>query len=118
MNQNKKILIVDDIGFNIQALEIILKYKSKIDVKQVCKKAFNGLEALEIIKKDVEKNLNKSSYDLIFMDCNMPVMDGYEATEKIRSFLYENEIEQPLIIAVTGHSEKQYVSRAIHAGMN
>ena len=42
MNQNKKILIVDDIGFNIQALEIILKYKSKIDVKQACKKAFNG----------------------------------------------------------------------------
>ena len=45
-------------------------------------------------------------------------MDGYEATEKIRSFLYENNIDQPLIIAVTGHSEKQYVSRSINAGMN
>jgi hypothetical protein len=35
-NQNKKILIVDDIGFNIQALEIILKYKSKIDIQKIC----------------------------------------------------------------------------------
>ena len=52
------------------------------------------------------------------MDCNMPVMDGYEATDLIRSFMYENNIEQPMIIGVTGHTEKSYVNKAINAGMN
>ena len=48
----------------------------------------------------------------------MPIMDGYEATEKIREFLYIQGIEQPLIVAVTGHSEHQYVERAIDSGIN
>jgi CheY-like chemotaxis protein len=39
------------------------------------------------------------------MDCNMPVMDGYEATTLIREYLLELNIKQPQIIAVTGHSE-------------
>ena len=52
------------------------------------------------------------------MDCNMPFMDGYEATEKIREFLYINKVKQPIIVAVTGHSEKMYVKRAIDSGMN
>ena len=45
------------------------------------------------------------SFDLILMDCNMPVMDGYDACHNIRQFLYSRNIPQPLIIAVTGHSE-------------
>ncbi len=40
------------------------------------------------------------------MDCNMPIMNGYIATEKIREYLYDKQISQPLIVAVTGHSEK------------
>ena len=73
---------------------ILLKFSVKIDVDSVCEKAFNGLEALDIIKKDVEENQGKRcSYDLIFMDCNMPIMDGYEATEKIREFLYIQGLE-------------------------
>jgi CheY-like chemotaxis protein len=36
----------------------------------------------------------------------MPVMDGYEATQKIREIYYEYEIPQPIILAVTGHCEK------------
>lgn len=55
MKKTKKLLIVDDIGFNIQALQIILKYFVKISIDIVCEKAFNGQEALELVKKDVEE---------------------------------------------------------------
>ena len=86
MPKLKKILIVDDIGFIIQALLIILKYFVKIDISISCDKAMNGKEALELIKKDVEQINNDSdcSYELIFMDCNMPVLDGYQASLQIR----------------------------------
>ena len=39
----------------------------------------------------------------------MPVMDGYQATEKIREYIYSKELPQPIIIAVTGHCEDTYV---------
>jgi CheY-like chemotaxis protein len=55
-DNRQKILIVDDVGFNIQAILILLKFSVKIDVDYVCVKALNGLEALEIVKKDVEEN--------------------------------------------------------------
>ena len=50
-----KILIVDDIGYNIQALKIILKYSVKIDVETICDHATDGQEAFDILKKDVEE---------------------------------------------------------------
>lgn len=52
------------------------------------------------------------------MDCNMPVMDGYESCDKIRRFLLRLGISQPVILAVTGHTEQNYVDRAINSGMN
>ena len=52
------------------------------------------------------------------MDCQMPFMDGYEATKKIREFIDEQEVSQPIISAVTGHTEQAYIERAINAGMN
>ena len=52
------------------------------------------------------------------MDCQMPFMDGYEATNKIREFIDLQGVNQPIISAVTGHTEQAYIKRAMNAGMN
>ncbi len=50
-----------------------------IDPNKVCEKAYNGQQAVDIIKDDIQNNHmgKKCSFSLILMDCNMPVMDGY-----------------------------------------
>jgi len=69
----KKILLVDDNEINNKFLEILIKSNYKdIDISI----ALDGLQALEICEK--------AKFDLIFMDCQMPVMSGSESTQKIR----------------------------------
>ena len=51
-------------------------------------------------------NVPSCDYELIFMDCNMPFMDGYEATQKIRQLYFDNGLTQPIISALTGHTEQ------------
>ena len=85
----KKILIVDDQFFNVEALIIILEMVVQVDCEIVCEKALNGEEAFKMITYNVESNDEKfCNYSLILMDCNMPFMDGYEATDKIREYLF------------------------------
>jgi CheY-like chemotaxis protein len=43
------------------------------------------------------------------MDCNMPKMDGYTATALIRKFVSDSGLEQPYIIAISGHVEEKYI---------
>jgi CheY-like chemotaxis protein len=82
----------------------------KIDVDKVCDKALNGEDALQMIIENVESNNEDfCNYSLILMDCNMPFMDGYEATDKIRQYLFERDILQPIIIGVTGHTEDTFI---------
>ena len=80
----------------------------------------SGEEALEKIINDVELvNRNqRCSYNLIFMDCQMPYMDGYETSMKIREYVYNQRLPQPIISAVTGHTEQEYINKAIESGMN
>ena len=52
------------------------------------------------------------------MDCNMPVMDGYDATLSIRKLILSKQILQPIICAVTGHIEPKYVKKCYESGMN
>jgi signal transduction histidine kinase len=90
INLNKNILIVDDMESNALLLKIILqnlsiKYNSKININ-LCS---SGDKAIELTK------LN--SYDIIFMDINMEILDGYSTTKIIRNNGYTN-----IIIATTG----------------
>src|SRR5262249_37518579 len=55
-------------------------------------------------------------YDLIFMDCQMPVMDGFEATRRIREL--EPSDAHTLIIALTANGLREDVERCLAAGMN
>ena len=45
------------------------------------------------------------TYNLILMDLNMPDMDGNESMKRIREYCYSKGIDQPIISAVTGHTE-------------
>ena len=100
----KKVLIVDDNQSNLLTLEIMLdSYNLDID------KASNGEEALELFKKN--------EYDIIFMDCMMPIMDGYNATRKIRKIENETEVLKRPIIAITGKASKSDRAKCLDAGM-
>lgn len=59
--------------------------------------------------------LEKKSFDVILMDCSMPVMDGFEATRRIRANPNYNEIK---VIALTAHSLKGDRERCLKAGMD
>ncbi|MGA1824950.1 MAG: response regulator [bacterium] len=83
------VLIVEDDAVNLRIAVFIME---KIGIR--CDIAKNGEEALRAIKQ--------KKYDMIFMDCLMPVMDGYEATKRIRGA--ETKGERTPIVALTADS--------------
>ena len=72
-------------------------------MQNICREALNGKLATEMIKADVASNIEgRCSYSLILMDYSMPFMDGCETATFIREYLYERNIDQPIIVALTG----------------
>lgn len=98
-----KILLVDDNDINRKFLINSLKL-----IGLTCDIAVDGLEAL--------KAYEEKEYHIIFMDCQMPVMDGYEATRKIRTL--EGGRKHIPIIAMTAHSMKGFEDKCLEAGMD
>lgn len=94
------LLVEDNITNQIVARTILERLGYKVDT------AFNGIEALNI--------LNHKGYDLILMDCQMPEMDGYQATRHIR----EQEKTHTPIIAMTAHAMKGDREKCLDAGMD
>ncbi|OUS32605.1 hypothetical protein A9Q99_00615 [Gammaproteobacteria bacterium 45_16_T64] len=104
-----KILIVDDNGINQEvALGLIEGLGYTGDV------ANDGLEAISML----ENQVNLVPYDLVLMDCQMPVLDGYEATDRIRSLESSDQITNIPIIAMTANVMKSDQEKCFHAGMN
>lgn len=75
---------------------------------------------MQEVQKAIEEE-DPFRFQLILMDCNMPFLDGYEATKAIRRMFNNLSIpreQQPKIIAITGHVENEYVQKAIASGMD
>ncbi|AFY31433.1 ATP-binding protein [Calothrix sp. PCC 7507] len=102
-----RILLAED---NLVNQKIALKQLQSIGYKADV--ANNGKEVLEIIKKN--------PYDLIFMDCQMPILDGIETTKEIR--LWEDNLfashRRPIVIAMTANAMKEDKKMCLDAGMD
>ena len=103
LNFSGKVLIADDLEVNQFILNSML---AQLGI--VADFANNGLEALDKVKKN--------NYDLVFMDCRMPVMDGYEATKQIK--LLNSEKSKIPIIALTANAGKKDKQVCYDAGMD
>jgi len=99
--KGRHVLIVDDDTRNIFALSLLLK-----QVGMMVSIADNGQKALDILA-------GSESFDIILMDIMMPVMDGYEAIEKIRE---QEQFEQLPIIAVTAKAMAEDRNRCLEIG--
>ena len=98
-----KILLAEDSLINQKvALNQLRNLGYEADV------AANGQEALDL--------LTKIHYDLILMDCQMPELDGYEATQKIRRL--EGQLKNTIVIAMTANVMREDRDRCLEVGMN
>jgi signal transduction histidine kinase/CheY-like chemotaxis protein len=103
--KNLRVLAVDDVAVNREVLGEALR-TFNID----CDVADSGQAAINAIG-DV-------AYDVIFMDCSMPDMDGFEATREIRKYEAENSRRPTLVVALTGHVMGKDAGRWKEAGMD
>ncbi|ONK65892.1 uncharacterized protein A4U43_C06F2050 [Asparagus officinalis] len=118
-----KILLVED---NILMRRIASSTLSRFGA--MVEFAENGLEALNLIKKALKEDddynesnrggaLKSFPYDVVLMDCEMPIMNGYEATKKIREEEKFYGIHIP-IVALTAHATSEEEKKAILSGMD
>ena len=104
--EGSRILLAEDVEIN---REIVLALLEPMGLTIDC--AENGLEAVNMFTQ------NPGVYDMIFMDVQMPEMDGYEATRRIRSLDISNAKTVP-IVAMTANAFKEDIENCLSSGMN
>lgn len=103
-NNCSVLLAEDNLTNQIVAEGMLELFGCKVDL------AVNGVEAVEARKKN--------NYDLILMDCQMPELDGYSATEQIRNYEQQTETPHIPVVALTAHVMSGDRQRCIAAGMD
>ena len=105
--RGKRILLVEDNELNSEiAVELLNAYGFVVDTAE------NGAEAVEKVK-----NSTPGNYDLVLMDVQMPVMNGYEATKQIRA-LNDPALAGITILAMTANAFNEDRKKALECGMN
>lgn len=100
-------LLVEDIELNREIAEVILT-----EAGFVVESAPDGTDAVAMVEKSEE-----NYYDVVLMDVQMPIMNGYEATRTIRNMDRKDVKELP-IIAMTANAMEEDKEAAIKHGMN
>ncbi|KAG4220209.1 hypothetical protein PC116_g31312, partial [Phytophthora cactorum] len=101
-----RVLVAEDNPTNIEVVSRMLKLEDVYDVTI----AKDGQEAYELVKANMENNLY---FDLIFMDIQMPNLDGLQSTRLIRKMGYSAPI-----VALTAFSEESNIKDCMESGMN
>jgi len=102
-----RILVAEDNHINCMVIDGLLK---KLTSDHVI--VNNGIEVVAAYCEA------KDPFDLIFMDCEMPEMDGYDATRAIRTWEHQNQKHPIPIVALTAHIEPQHRQKAMESGMD
>jgi signal transduction histidine kinase/DNA-binding response OmpR family regulator len=106
-NSGKRVLLVEDNELNIEiATEILGMMGMEVEM------AYNGKEAVDIVSQKPA-----DYYDIIFMDIQMPIMNGYDATMQIRA-MKRDDLKKIPIIAMTADAFADDVAKAREAGMS
>jgi len=100
---NKNLLIVEDNLINQKVLTSVLK-KSNMNITI----ANDGQEAVNILSTN-------NRFDMVLMDINMPVMDGYEATRRIRQ---DKSLDLVPVVALSALTATDEINKVFHVGMN
>ncbi|MCB0338086.1 MAG: response regulator, partial [Bdellovibrionales bacterium] len=99
-----RLLVVDDNELNLKVAQRLLESWGQIVVV-----AKNGIEAVEMFQK--------SKFYLILMDCQMPLLDGYSATRRIREIENGTLVHTP-IVAMTAHAMHEHKVQSLESGMD
>ncbi|MFM1941914.1 MAG: hypothetical protein RI897_896 [Verrucomicrobiota bacterium] len=100
-----RVLVVEDTLANQKLLRRLLE-----KVGHVCELASHGQEAVEAMQR--------GRYDVVLMDCQMPVMDGFEATRRIREWEHREGVARTPIVALTASAMKGDREACLVAGMD